>query len=117
MTQGTRSVCVCVCVCVSQPLREEARVEIKNSLVMAFEDNKYPVTEGRMLVSLLRHTPSIFLNWVLRNRRPLLFAVRASKGEERSYAYRLATITGFNVGINDGIGAGQTIMHCPTSVI
>jgi diadenosine tetraphosphate (Ap4A) HIT family hydrolase len=34
-------------------------VEIKNSLAIAFEE-KYPVTEGHMLVSPLRHTPSFF---------------------------------------------------------
>jgi diadenosine tetraphosphate (Ap4A) HIT family hydrolase len=39
-------------------LQEEVRVEIKNSLAMAFED-KYPVTQGHMLVSLLRHTYTI----------------------------------------------------------
>jgi diadenosine tetraphosphate (Ap4A) HIT family hydrolase len=53
MTQGTRIVCV-FC-----NLQEEARVEFKNSLAMAFED-KYPMTQGRMLASPLRHTPSFF---------------------------------------------------------
>jgi HIT domain len=28
-----------------------------------------------------------------------------------------STVTGFNIGINDGIGAGQTIMHCHVHVI
>jgi hypothetical protein len=42
------------CVCVFCNLRDEARVEIKNSLAMAFED-KYPVTEGHMLVRPLLH--------------------------------------------------------------
>jgi diadenosine tetraphosphate (Ap4A) HIT family hydrolase len=37
--------------------------------------------------------------------------------ERRSYAYRLATVTGFNVGINDGSDAGQTIMHCHIHLI
>jgi diadenosine tetraphosphate (Ap4A) HIT family hydrolase len=44
MMQGKRIVCV-FC-----NLREEARLEIKNSLAVAFED-KYPVAEGHMLVS------------------------------------------------------------------
>jgi hypothetical protein len=55
------------------------------------------------------------------NRGPMLFfAVIESKGEERSYAYRLAAVMGFNnVGINDGgSDAGQQmIMHCPTFII
>ena len=28
-----------------------------------------------------------------------------------------STITGFNVGINDGIDAGQTVMHCHIHLI
>jgi diadenosine tetraphosphate (Ap4A) HIT family hydrolase len=28
-----------------------------------------------------------------------------------------STVTGFNIGINDGIGAGQTIMYCHVHVI
>ena len=100
--------------------REEGRVEFKNSLALAFQD-KYPMTQGHMLVSPLRHAPSFFLNWVLQNRTesPCFFAVIESKGEERSYAYRLAAVMGFNnVGINDsGSDAGQMIMHCPTFII
>jgi ATP adenylyltransferase len=52
MMQGKR-------LCVFCNLREEARLEIKNSLAMAFED-KYPVTEGHMLVSPLLHMSSFF---------------------------------------------------------
>jgi hypothetical protein len=52
---------------------------------------------------------------VLQNRTegPAFFAVIESKGEERSYPYRLATVMGFNnVGINEGgSDASQTIMH------
>ena len=69
--------------CVFCNLRKEARIEIKNSFAVAFEDNKYPVTEGRSHAC----QPSaayaiIFLTLELLNRRPLLFPVRASKGEE-----------------------------------
>jgi hypothetical protein len=55
-----------------------------------------------------------------RTEGPCFFAVRESKGEERSYPYRLAAVMGFNnVGINDcGSDAGQTmIMHFPTFII
>jgi hypothetical protein len=47
------------CVCLFWNLRQEARVDFKNSLAMAFED-KYPVIQGHTLVSPLRHTPSFF---------------------------------------------------------
>jgi hypothetical protein len=54
-----------------------------------------------------------------RTEGPCFFAVRGSKGEKRSYPYRLATTMGFNnVGINDGgSDAGQMIMHCSTFII
>lgn len=61
MTQGTRIVCA---FCNLQ----EARVEIKNSLAMAFED-KYPVTEGHTLTSPLRHIRHRFLSLLLQSRR------------------------------------------------
>jgi hypothetical protein len=68
-----------------------------------------------MLVSPLRHAPSFFLIGCFRTEQkaPAFFAVIESKGEERSYAYRLAAVMGFNnVGINDGgSDAGQMIMH------
>jgi ATP adenylyltransferase len=63
-----------------------------------------------VLVSPLRHTPSFFEFGASEQRACFLLIEQAK--ERRNHAYRLATVTGFNVGINDGIDAGQTIMHC-----
>lgn len=79
---------------------------------MAFDD-MYPVTKGHMLVSPLRHTPSIFDLGTAEQRACLVLIenlkVIASKKDP--------TITGFNLGVNDGIDAGQTIMHCHIHLI
>lgn len=97
------------CVFCSQ---EEARAEIKNSLAMAFED-RYPVTVGHMLVSPLRHTPSFFELGASEQKACFLLLEQA---KER-IRHRDSTVTGFNVGVNDGRDAGQTVMHCHIHLI
>ena len=99
----------CVYVSFANP-QEKGRVEFKNSLALAFED-KYPMTQGHMLVSPLRRTPSFFLNWVLQNRTegPCFFAVIESKGEERSCAYRLAAVMGFNKMLKSMMAAAMQV--------
>ena len=74
--------------------------------VVAIAD-KNPVTKGHMLILPVRHTPDYF----------------AMTPEEKKDADRLirilrdrieasdATVTGFNIGVNCGTSAGQTIMH------
>jgi diadenosine tetraphosphate (Ap4A) HIT family hydrolase/5-methylcytosine-specific restriction endonuclease McrA len=89
-----------------------ARLEIKNSLAMAFED-RYPVTEGHMLVSPLRHTPSFFELGASEQKACFLLLGQAKEW----IMHRDSTVTGFNVGINDGRDAGQTIMHCHMHLI
>jgi ATP adenylyltransferase len=91
---------------------QEARVEIKNSLAMAFED-RYPVTEGHMLVSPLRHTPSFFDLGASEQKACFLMLEQA---KER-IMHRDSTVSGFNVGVNDGRDAGQTVMHCHVHLI
>ena len=91
------------------------RVEFKNSLALAFED-KYPVTQGHMLVSPLRHTPSFFLNWVLQNRTegPAFFCCYRKQRRGEIICIQTCCSNGFqqNVEINDGgSDAGQMIMH------
>ena len=84
----------------------------ENKLAQAFYD-KYPVTKGHMLIVPKRHVNGYFdlyqpeLNAVNRLMREL----RAKLMTEDS------SITGFNVGTNDGVDAGQTIMHCHLHLI
>jgi diadenosine tetraphosphate (Ap4A) HIT family hydrolase len=80
--------------------------------VVAIAD-KHPVTEGHMLILPVRHTPDYF----------------AMTPEEKKDADRLihilrerieasdATVTGFNIGVNCGTSAGQTIMHAHIHLI
>lgn len=88
------------------------RIEIKNSLAMAFED-KYPVTEGHMLVSPLRHIQSFFDLGSSEQKACLILLEQAKK----KIAQKDSTVTGFNVGVNDGRDAGQTVMHCHIHLI
>jgi diadenosine tetraphosphate (Ap4A) HIT family hydrolase len=79
---------------------------------MAIED-KHPVTKGHILVVPLRHTPDFFsmtheekkdadsLIWMLRD-----------KIEKTD-----STVSGFNIGVNCGKSAGQTIMHAHIHLI
>jgi diadenosine tetraphosphate (Ap4A) HIT family hydrolase len=75
--------------------------------------DKHPVTKGHMLILPLRHTPDFF----------------SMTPEEKKDADRLIqvlrdrieasdqTVTGFNVGVNCGTSAGQTIMHAHIHLI
>lgn len=90
----------------------EASASIKNSLAMAFED-RYPVTEGHMLVTPLRHTASFFDLGISEQKACLGLLEHLKQVTVRQDS----TVTGFNVGINDGIDAGQTVMHCHIHMI
>jgi ATP adenylyltransferase len=80
--------------------------------VVAIAD-KHPVTKGHMLILPLRHTPDFF----------------SMTPEEKKDADRLIqvlrdrieasdqTVTGFNIGVNCGTSAGQTIMHAHIHLI
>ena len=78
---------------------------LANELALAFPDG-YPVTPGHTLIVPKRHICSFF----------------EATGEEREALFALVTRTrqlllarlspdGFNIGINDGAAAGQTVMH------
>lgn len=83
------------------------REEVRNAHALGFHDG-YPVTEGHRLVVPMRHVRSY---WDL-------------TAEEREACHGLLVtlrerimkddpgVSGFNVGINDGASAGQTVFHC-----
>lgn len=85
---------------------ESSRVVMENNLSYTIND-KFPVTEGHSLVIPKRHFPDYFeitqpeqnaVNLIIQNVKSEL--VKKDK-----------SITGFNIGINSGTDAGQTIMH------
>lgn len=79
---------------------------------MAFED-KYPVTKGHMLITPLRHTPSFFELGASEQKACL----QLLENLKQKVLVQDSKVTGFNIGINDGIDAGQTVMHCHIHLI
>ena len=84
----------------------------KYDTAVAFED-KYPVVLNHILVTPLRHVSSFFELSLFEKRCCFLLIDEIRK----MLQIQDKTITGFNVGFNDGIDAGQTIFHCHIHVI
>lgn len=91
-------------------LREE--IALERGTVFAVLDG-FPVTAGHTLVLPRRHTPDLFA-MTAAERRDTLAALDVLR--ERLLAGD-PTITGFNVGMNCGEAAGQTIPHAHTHLI
>jgi len=73
----------------------------------------YPVTELHTLIIPYRHISSYFD--LTENEQISLFALLKSHKEQLFKTD--SSISGFNVGINDGEDAGQTIFHCHIHLI
>jgi diadenosine tetraphosphate (Ap4A) HIT family hydrolase len=90
----------------------EERIVLKNDLAIAFFD-AYPVTKGHALVIPKRHVEDYFSL----TRDELLAC------DELLHALRLDAmaqddaIQGFNIGMNAGAVAGQTVFHCHIHLI
>jgi ATP adenylyltransferase len=86
--------------------RVKDRIIEECGTVVAVRD-KYPVTKHHTLVIPLRHTPDFFtMSSQERRDAEALIIVLQEKILKND-----RTITGFNIGINCGKPAGQTIMH------
>jgi diadenosine tetraphosphate (Ap4A) HIT family hydrolase len=90
---------------------KNSRIQLDNDSAAAFPD-AFPVAEGHTLVVPKRHVASLFD----------LSAV------EQAALWRLVALVrgslmaelkpdGFNIGVNDGSAAGQTVMHAHVHVI
>ena len=89
-----------------------ARVIASNALCHAIQD-KFPVTEHHTLVIPKRHVADFFDLY-----QPEINAANALLNELKSQIEeRDATVAGFNVGVNSGEAAGQTIFHCHLHLI
>lgn len=91
---------------------EERRIIAENELCYAIHD-KYPVTPNHTLVMPKRHVADYFDLY-----QPELNAINSLLQEQR--ARILAedrSVTGFNVGINAGRDAGQTVFHVHVHLI
>ena len=84
-----------------------------SNFTFVVRDNKFPVTKHHTLIATHRHVADFFdlndeelndLSNVLKKQRKLLLNLDKE-------------ITGFNVGVNAGVDAGQSIMHCHIHLI
>ena len=91
---------------------DPSRIEGRNEFFVAIKD-LYPVTEGHTLIIPSRHVESFFA--LTRDEEIAMLDMLSSQRQELSQLD--TSITGFNVGINDGEDAGQTIMHCHIHLI
>ncbi len=83
------------------------RIVFQNELAIAFYDG-YPVSEGHALVIPKRHVADYWgLTAAEREAcHNLLDALR------QSIQQKDPLVTGFNIGLNAGASAGQTVFHC-----
>ena len=91
---------------------KKGRVIASNELCYAIRDD-FPVTEHHTLIIPKRHVSDFF-----ELHQPEINAVHSLLDEMKQWIEELdETITGFNVGINSGEDAGQTIFHCHIHLI
>ena len=76
-------------------------------------DNKFPVTKHHTLISHHRHVSDFFDL----NKNELDDLAKVLKKQRKLLINLDKKITGFNVGVNAGIDAGQSIMHCHIHLI
>ena len=91
---------------------DESRIEIENDLALSFKD-LYPVTNGHTLVIPKRKVQSFFD--LTEEETAAMFELLHLQKEDLKN--KDSSITGFNIGVNDGEDAGQTIMHCHMHLI
>ena len=88
------------------------RVLMENELAYAVND-QYPVTEGHALVIPKRHTENYFSLT-----KDELLACDELIRDVRGLVERTdSMVEGFNIGMNAGAAAGQTVFHCHIHVI
>jgi len=83
----------------------ETRQLFTNELAFVIADG-FPVTRGHCLIIPCRHFSSLFE--ATSEERSALWELVT---QARQYLLREYAPDGFNIGINDGLEAGQTVMH------
>lgn len=78
-----------------------------------YTDDLYPVTPGHGLFISKRHV-SDFFDLTAEEQADLWSFVKTVRNSMRT---RTGVVSGFNVGINIGIDAGQTVPHCHVHLI
>lgn len=91
---------------------EKEQTILENELAYVILD-KHPVTQGHSLVIPKRHVEDYF--HMTRNENDAVFDLL--RIQKRALQESDPSIIGFNVGVNNGRPAGQTIMHCHVHLI
>ena len=91
---------------------DSKRIVAENALAVAIRDG-YPVTPLHTLVIPKRHTDTYF-DLFTSERRAIEQLVDSQRAE---IAVKDQAVGGFNIGINAGEMAGQTVMHCHVHLI
>jgi diadenosine tetraphosphate (Ap4A) HIT family hydrolase len=92
-------------------LLDSAQIWIENEHAIAFADG-HPVTEGHSLVSPRKHVRSIY-ELSLQEQ----FAIWDLVARIRERLLTDFKPDAFNIGVNDGVAAGQTVEHAHVHVI
>lgn len=82
-----------------------SRLLFTNSLAFSIYDG-YPISQGHALIIPQRHIASLFETTA--EEQQALFAMLQQVKAEIQRQYQPS---GYNIGINDGLAAGQTVMH------
>jgi diadenosine tetraphosphate (Ap4A) HIT family hydrolase/5-methylcytosine-specific restriction endonuclease McrA len=91
---------------------DKPNVEAQNELAVVVRD-QFPVTPLHTLIIPKRHVADYFGLY-----QPEINAINQLLGEQRALIAKTdPTITGFNIGVNCGESAGQTIYHCHVHLI
>jgi len=85
-------------------------LETKNAFVIS---DKFPVTKYHSLIIPKRHVESYF-DLTPEEYADCMVLIKTSK---KTLCELDKTISGFNIGVNDGVDAGQTITHCHIHLI
>ena len=84
----------------------------ENNLAIAIDD-KFPVVKDHVLIVPLRHVISFF-NLDYHETHACISLLNELR---KIILKKDKTVTGFNIGINDGAEAGQTVSHCHIHLI
>lgn len=85
---------------------ESSRINNESNFFVSIED-LYPVTKSHTLIISKRHVESYFELSDLEKKDLITFL----DSQRRILLDTDNSISGFNIGVNDGMDAGQTIMH------
>lgn len=91
---------------------ENSRIVLANKLALAFRDN-FPVTKLHTLVIPIRHVRDYFEL----TQDELIACHQIIQQLKEDLIKEDSTIEGFNIGMNSGEVAGQTIFHCHIHLI